>query len=205
MEGKMMTPKEYQILDFIRSFISKHRYSPTIAEIAKGIKAGSRGTVYRYLEQLASEGHLNINEGKQRNIELTQQGWCDAGRGFSLPLLGKIAAGKPIEAVLNREQVDFGDLLADDRYVLKICGDSMIEEGIHDGDLVICKHAERANNGDIVVALIDNAFATLKKFYRAEKDKVTLKPANAELQPVTYSSERVTIQGIMMGLLRFPS
>ncbi len=199
-----MTPKEHQILEFIRGFISKHRYSPTIAETAKGINANSRGTVYRYIEQLSQAGHLILNEGKQRNIELTPQGWGDPGYGFNLPILGKIAAGKPIEAVLHREVVDFKGLLGDDKYALKICGDSMIDEGIHDGDLVVCRHAQQANNGDIVVALVDNAFATLKRFYRADKDNVTLKPENKTLQPVTYAAERIIIQGIMIGLLRLP-
>ncbi len=200
-----MTPKEHQILDFIRGFISKHRYSPTIAETALGINAGSRGTVYRYIEQLSDAGYIVLNEEKkQRNIELTPQGWGDPGCGFSLPVLGKIAAGKPIEAVLHREVVDFKDLLGDDKYALKICGDSMIDEGIHDGDLVVCRHAQQANNGDIVVALVDNAFATLKRFYRADKDNVTLKPENKTLQPVTYAAERIIIQGIMIGLLRMP-
>lgn len=200
-----MTPKEHQILDFIRGFISKYHYSPTIAETAKGINAGSRGTVYRYIEQLSEAGYLMLNEDKkQRNIELTPQGWGDPACGFNLPILGKIAAGKPIEAILHREVVDFKDLLGEDKYALKICGDSMIDEGIHDGDLVVCRHAQQANNGDIVVALVDNAFATLKRFYRADKDNITLKPENKTLQPVTYSAERIIIQGIMIGLLRLP-
>lgn len=200
-----MTPKEHQILGFIRDFISKHHYSPTIAETAIGINAGSRGTVYRYIEQLSEAGYIVLNDNKkQRNIELTPQGWGDPAYGFNIPILGKIAAGKPIEAVLHREVIDFKDLLGEDKYALKICGDSMIDEGIHNGDLVVCRHAQQANNGDIVVALVDNAFATLKRFYKAEKNQITLKPENKTLQPVTYAAERIIIQGIMIGLLRLP-
>lgn len=197
-----MTPKEFQVLEFIRSFVSKHHYSPTVSEIALAIGMSSRGTVYRYLQQLAEGGHILMKQGKQRNIQLTQQGWCNHGQGLNLPLLGRIAAGKPIEAILNQEHVDLGMFVGDDRYVLKVYGDSMIDEGIYDGDLVVCQHAQRANNGDIVVALIDKAFATLKKFFRNESGQIVLKPANTELTPVTYAANRIEVQGIFLGLLR---
>jgi len=197
-----MTPKAHQILDFIRQFIRKNVFSPTITEIGGGIKLSSRGTVYRYLEQLEEDGYLVLHPGKQRNIELMPKAWSERVEDFSLPILGRIAAGRPIEAILNQEYVDFKDLSKKDRYVLKVCGDSMIDEGIFDGDLVICRHSQRADNGDIVVALVDNQFATLKRFFRKDKNKITLKPANDKFEPVTYNSDRITVQGIMEGLLR---
>jgi len=202
MASTRITPKGQQILEFIRSYISRHQYAPTIAEIAQGVSQKSRGTVHRYLQQLVEANLLKILPNQQRNLALTPQGWQNFQQELCLPLLGKIAAGKPIEAVLNQEQVDFSRLLDKEHYVLKVCGNSMVEEGIFDGDLVICRHAQQAHNGDIVVALIDSAFATLKRFYRDKIGQITLKPANAELSPVTYPADRVEVQGIFMGLLR---
>ena len=117
-------------------------------------------------------------------------------------MVGKIAAGEPIEAIEDHEVVDLDVLTGADRYALRVCGQSMIEEGIHDGDLVICQRQERAPNGTIVVALIDNESATLKRFQRNDDGTVTLIPANADYLPMTYEGRRVQIQGIFVGLLR---
>jgi repressor LexA len=201
-----MTPNAVKILKFIQQFVSQNQYSPTVAEMMDNIHLKSRGTIYHYLKELEAENQIMIKKGKHRNIELVSQlkrESSNESNALNLPLLGKIAAGKPIEAILNHEPINLRKLGGEGKYALKICGDSMIDEGIRDGDLVICRHTNTANNGDIVVALVDNAFATLKRFYLKE-NKVTLKPENTKFQPVTYNADRITIQGIFLGLLRLP-
>jgi len=200
----MMTPKLQQTLTFIQSYLREHGYAPTVAEIAKGIHIKSTGVAHRYITALADEGYLHLIPGKRRNIELTELSKAASNEeNFSLPLLGRIAAGQPIEAIPGVESIDLARmLLGNDRYVLKVSGDSMIEEGIFDGDLVVCAHATRANNGEIVVALIDDEAATLKRFYHDQKGNVILQPANANHAAMEFPAQRVKIQGVMIGLLR---
>jgi repressor LexA len=199
-----MTPNAVKISKFIQQFILQNQYSPTIAEIMNNTHLKSRGTIYHYLKELEAEKQIVIKKGKHRNIELVSQKKNNSFQSYTLPLLGKIAAGKPIEAILNHEPINLEKLGGEGKNALKICGDSMIDEGIRDGDLVICRHAHKANNGDIVVALVDNEFATLKRFYLKEKEnKITLKPENTKFQPVTYNADRIKIQGVFIGLLRF--
>ncbi len=194
----MLTRKLTQTYNFIQEFMREHRYAPTMAEIAEGIGIKSRGVVHRYVQSLAEEGLLSIIPGKRRNIRLIEQ-----GSNTAIPVMGYIAAGRPIEAATAPETIDIAyTLTGSERYALRVKGDSMIEEGIFEGDLVICEYAETANNGDIVVALVDNETVTLKQFYYAYNGTVTLKPANCTMQPMNYSAERVKIQGIMVGLLR---
>ena len=123
-----------------------------------------------------------------------------------LPLLGRIAAGQPIEAISDQRSVDIANIfLRENHYALQVKGDSMIEEGIFDGDVVVCKHANVADDGQIVVALVDDREATLKRLRRNQDRSVTLFPANPHLQPMTYPADRVQVQGIYVGLLRFLS
>ncbi|OGT31471.1 MAG: repressor LexA [Gammaproteobacteria bacterium RIFCSPHIGHO2_12_FULL_35_23] len=194
----MLTRKSKQTFDFIKYFIDKQNLSPTMAEIAKGIGVKSRGVAYRYVQHLVKEGLISLVPGRHRNIELLMPNLDE-----KIPLLGIIAAGKPIEAVSIPETVDVACLLLGaNRYALKVKGDSMVDEGILDGDLVICEHAKTAHNGEIVVALLDNEAVTLKRFYNNEDGTITLKPANALLQAINYPATRITIQGVMIGLLR---
>ena len=198
----MLTPKLKETYEFIQNYIQAHDYAPTMAEIAKGIGIQSRGVVHRYVQSLSEEGLLNIIPGKRRNIELTQS----SESSTEIPLLGRIAAGRPIEAVSTPETVDIAyTLLGSTRYALKVQGDSMVEEGILDGDLVICEYAETAEDGDIVVALIDNETATLKRLFNNKNGTVTLQPANSNLQPMLYEANRIVVQGVMVGLLRLTS
>ena len=200
-----MTPNAVKILKFIQQFVLQNQYSPTVAEMMDNIHLKSRGTIYHYLKELEAANQIIIKKGKHRNIELISQHRRESDENYTLPLLGKIAAGKPIEAILNHEPINLKRLGGEGKYALKICGDSMIDEGICDGDLVICRHTNQANNGDIVVALVDNEFATLKRFFLKEKEnKITLKPENTKFQAVTYSADRITIQGVFLGLLRLP-
>jgi len=200
----MITRSQRKTLEFIKSFLQQNEYSPTTSEIAKGIGIKSRGVVYRYLKALAEEGFIRLIPKRHRNIELLSKpsstGNHDVG---CLPLVGAIAAGRPIEAIPQQESVDVASIfLGPKRYALRVKGDSMIEEGIFDGDIVVCESTDHARNGQIVVALVDNEEATLKHYYQNQDNTVTLRPANERLQPMTFSRNRVEVQGIYVGLLR---
>ncbi|MBA2653469.1 MAG: repressor LexA [Gammaproteobacteria bacterium] len=193
----MLTLSQRKVYEFIQQFIQDHDYSPTMAEIAKGIGIQSRGVVHRYVAALVTEGLINITPGKRRNIHLINS-------ESVLRLEGKIAAGSPIEAIPENETLDIVNIfLGANRYALKVKGDSMIEEGIFDGDVVVCEYCNAPADGKIVVALIDQLEATLKRIKYDSDDTITLIPANSNLLPITYSRDRVTIQGIYIGLLRF--
>jgi repressor LexA len=193
----MLTVSQQKVYDFIQKFIKEHQHSPTMAEIAKGIGITSRGVVHRYVAALAQEGLINIIPGHRRNIQLLSPSNC-------LPLKGRIAAGSPIEAIPDNETLDIVNIfLGKNRYALKVKGDSMIEEGIFDGDIVVCEHCEDAADGKIVVALVDNQEATLKRIKYNSDHTITLIPANQKLKPMTYPEDRIAIQGIYIGLLRF--
>ena len=196
----LLTLRQMETLKYIESFIADHGYSPTTVEIAKGIGITSKGVVHRYIKALEKAGKLKTEPFRHRNIALVETEL--AANDTSIPLLGKIAAGKPIEAIQDQASVDIGVLAGKDRYALRVYGNSMVDEGILDGDLVICEHRELAPDGAIVVALIDNECATLKRFKRNQDNTVTLSPANAEFLPMNYPSNRVKIQGIFVGLVR---
>jgi repressor LexA len=194
-----MTPQQTKIIFFIREFIQQHGYSPSLTEIAQGIGISPKSIslISRHIHALAAAGKLNFHKEGYRNLSLPTP------ENFSLPVIGKIAAGSPIEAIENSQQLDLQALFHQDQhYVLEVKGNSMIEEGILDGDFVICKRTKHANEGDIVVALIDNQVATLKRISYKLKDKITLLPANAALKPSLYAPEQVQVQGIFTGLLR---
>lgn len=212
-EQNAITLSQRKVLQFLRNFFNRYNYSPTIAEIAAGIGIKSRGVVHRYLQALADTGFIKVTPGKRRNISLLQ---LHAG---CLPLVGKIAAGQPIEAIENVEWLNlYEKLFSEDKFLLRVQGGSMIEENICDGDIVICQKSSIASDGQIVIALIDQTYTTLKyikyskevssqRSQRSEKSKceeyITLMPANKEMQPKTYAAYRVQVQGIFVGLLRF--
>jgi len=196
----MLTQTEQKTYQFIKKFIAQHQHAPTTAEIAAGIGIQSRGVVHRYLKALVQSGYIRLLPNRHRNIVLNS---LERAKD-SIPLLGYIAAGRPIEAIQQTEDVNFKEIFTGpEQFALQVKGDSMIEEGIHDGDLVICRRSESARNGEIVVALIDAQEATLKRVqFNAEKNLITLIPANPNYQPVSYPSERLQIQGIYIGLIR---
>lgn len=194
----MLTKREQETLHYIQTYMSQYGRSPTVQEIAHGLGITSRGVAYRYLKGLETGGYVRIVKGRRRNIELLNEGLYQQ----SLPLVGRIAAGQPIEAIENPEVIRLEHLLCgNDHFALKVKGESMIEEGILEGDIVICKQAATAQNGDIVVALIDSTEATLKR-YEQTGDTVILHPAHAEMTPLRYPAAQVQIQGVFVGLLR---
>lgn len=198
----MLTLAQHRVFRFIKAYWSNNQYAPTTAEIAEGIGIKSRGVVHRYLKALEDHGYIRLAPNKKRNITLLAP--RQEAANISLPLLGRIAAGSPIEAVYDDESINVSEMfLSSDRYALRVKGDSMIDEGIHDGDIIICEHAEQASNGQIVVALIDRSEATLKRLKKNDDGTVSLIPANPEHETQIYASHRVTIQGLFIGLLRF--
>lgn len=197
----MLTLRENDALSCIESYIEKHGYSPTMEELASAMGIKSRGVAHRYVSALETAGRIEIIPKRHRNIKVVKTGVAANG---CLPLLGRIAAGQPIEAIPDRDAVNIANIfLKENRYALEVKGDSMIEEGILDGDIVVCEETQSANDGQIVVALVDNSETTLKRLRRNTDQTITLIPANSEYKPLTYECDRVIIQGIFVGLLRF--
>lgn len=196
-----MTKRQKEILDFIQDFFKKYGYSPTFREIGDSLGISSSATVHAHIENLRNKGYLKSDHNKGRSIELVRidDSWT---KTIELPLMGLIAAGEPIEAVENKETIAVPVNFVQDSantYVLQVKGDSMVDEGILEGDYVIVERNPSPSNGDVVVALLNNAYATLKKFYR-EKDRIRLQPANSKMKPI-YTRDPL-IQGIVRGVIR---
>ena len=196
-----LTDKQQLTLDFIQRYLATYSIAPKLQEIADGIGISSRGVAHRYVQALTDFGFVEIDNGKHRGIRLLKP---NPHRSEStLPLLGKIAAGKPIEAIPGEDQLDLRDFFGHNNFAVRVQGDSMIEAGIMDGDTVIIEFRETANNGDIVVALIDETETTLKRFKRSHKGRyIKLIPANKDMEEMVYEANRVRIQGILIGQLR---
>ncbi len=202
----MLTRSQQRTYDFIIAFIDEKGYSPTTTEIARGTGLVSRGVVYRYIKALVAENKITLIPNRHRNIQLARSPLIsDKFLSCEIPLKGLIAAGQPIEAIEQQDTVSLSHYFSqEDTFALKVRGDSMIDDGILDGDMVICRMASIAENGDIIVALIDQQEATLKRWQRLNDGVVQLLPANKALTPMTYSAERITVQGVFIGLLRLP-
>ncbi len=198
----MLTLSQQKTYDYIKQYIAERGYSPTTAEIASGIGISSRGVVYRYLKSLVEANKISLTPNRHRNIELISD---ESVSDYEIPLKGTIAAGEPIDAIEQQDTLSLKQYFnGDSNYALVVRGDSMIEEGIVENDIVICRRSSTADNGDIVVALIDNQEATLKRWHRVEGGNIKLIPANKNLTAKTYPEERITVQGIFIGLLRLP-
>lgn len=199
-----LTKKQSEILEFIRDFILDHGYSPTFREIATNFKLSSVATVHEHIDGLVEKGYLKRNSNEARSLELipADEDEINIGEVINLPLLGLIAAGKPIEAVANPEAIAIPANLVihrENSYVLQVKGDSMVDDGILDGDYVVIERNPSPENGDTVVALLDNAYATLKKFYR-EVGRIRLQPANPAYEPI-YVKDPL-IQGVVRAVIR---
>ncbi len=195
----MLTGLEEKVLEFITRYITQNGHSPTLIEIGDALEINSKGTIHRYVDSLIKKGHLHRDGRSWRGLRLTGE---QNKRLIILPFVGRIAAGKPIEAIPEQLEINFSDMLmGSDRYALEVRGDSMIEAGIFDGDYVVVRQTDTANNGDIVIALIDNGEATLKRL-RKHGDRVELIPANQSMAPMIYPADRVYIQGVVVGQVR---
>ena len=195
--------RQRQIVEFISQYIQKHGYSPTLKEIANSLGVSSLATVHEHLEALVKKGIIKKYEGSVRGIEVLDRKVGRGLDGIDIPHMGFIAAGKPIEPHSDTDttfQVSPSMISNKKRsYVLQVKGDSMVDEGILDGDYVVIEQREDANNGDIVVALLDNGLATLKRFFR-EATRIRLEPANSTMKPIFATNVRV--QGKVVGLIR---
>ncbi len=197
----MATDRDREIYDFVRAYVARHGYAPKLREIGQATGIRSRGTVHRHLRALESEGLLAIEPDVARGARL--KGRASAAPSYTLPLLGRIAAGQPIEAIEGQDEIDLSEFFVNrSRFVLRVQGDSMIEDGILDGDMVIVEKRETADNGEIVVALIDGLEATLKRLQKNRDGSVTLHPANSRLSPLRLSAARVRVQGVVVGQFR---
>lgn len=195
----MLTPLEQRILGFIRGFIARQGYGPTLLEIGTAMGIQSKGTVHRYVQALRDKGHLARTERGWRGIRLARP----PSHATTLPLAGRIAAGRPIEAIPQQEEIDLGAMfLGENRYALQVRGDSMIGVGILDGDTIIVERSDTANDGDIVVALVDTEETTLKRLRRLANGEIELIPENPSMSPMRYTADRVCIQGVLVGQLR---
>jgi repressor LexA len=203
-----LTKKQRQILDYVESFVETNGYSPSYEEIAEHFGYNSLATVHEHLTNLEQKGFLRKNYNKSRSLEVVRADLH--APALELPLLGQVAAGLPIEALeVGQETVTVPhDMVRrGENYVLKVRGDSMIDEQIRDGDFIIVNSRNTADNGEMVVALVTDGVtvggsATVKKFYREAGGRVRLQPANEMMQPMYFPADSVQIQGIVVGVIR---
>jgi repressor LexA len=197
-----LTRRQKEILDFLDRHISRKGYAPTIEEIGEHFGLSSLATVHKHLSNLQSKGLVKRDWNRSRALELVPTPVAVAA--VELPLLGRVAAGSPIEAITASETIFVPEDMVGrrDTYVLQVKGDSMIDEQIRDGDFVIVENRKHANDGEMVIALLDGDSATLKKIYREGGGMVRLQPANARVKPIVVDQDRLSIQGVVIGVLR---
>jgi len=192
-----LTKRQCEILDFIKGFIGENEYAPSYREIAKSLKLSSVATVAEYISVLELKGYLTKQNSCARALQLTPA-WDE--RTFEVQLIGRIAAGHPIEAIRTNETIDVPrDMMGPNIFALKVSGDSMKDDGIFDGDYVIIEKTNNPKNGDIVVALVDEDLVTLKRFFR-EKTRIRLQPANSNYKPIY--TRKALVQGRVKGVIR---
>jgi len=204
IRGRMqpLTKRQREILDYLNEFIQGHGYAPSLEEIGHRFSLSSLATVHKHLSNLQEKGFIRRAWNRSRSVELMPG--RGAGRAVEVPLLGYVAAGMPIEAVPGTESIAIPEALISgrrDTYVLRVRGDSMIDEQICDGDWVVVEDRKSADNGEMVIALVGGHEATLKKFYR-ENGRVRLQPANPAMEPIFVEPDAVQIQGVVVGVMR---
>jgi repressor LexA len=203
----MLTDRQRQTFNFIRSFIDENGYPPKLKEIGEHLGITSRGTVHRYIRALEDENLIRVSSGRSRGIALvddvSREEKNTSYHENTLPIAGTIAAGSPIEAIEDQQAINLNEFFVrPGRFVLRVQGDSMIEDGIFDGDMVIMESCQTARDNEIVIALIDQEEATLKRIINNQDGSITLVPANSSMKPFRYSAERVSIQGRIVGQFR---
>jgi repressor LexA len=203
-----LTKRQKEVLDFLVTFVNKHGYSPSFEEIAQALRLTSLATVHKHVTTLERKGFIRRGYNQSRSIEVTQlpkpvREQVMDRHTVELPMAGRIAAGRPLEAVEGSETFSLGEFArAGSNFVLQVKGNSMVEDHIMDGDFIVVEPSQVANPGEIVVALVGGDDATLKRFYREPGGKVRLQPANSEMQPLIYQAAEVKIQGRVVGVLR---
>ncbi len=202
-----ITRRQRQVYDFISRFVAENGYSPSFEEIGKGLELSSLATVHKHIGNLEKKGLLTRDYNRSRSIDLLPpkgrlKQAMSVNTAVVLPLLGRIAAGQPIEAVENPETISLADFVrSKEVFVLEVRGESMQDEHILDGDYVLVEKTRTAHNGEIVVALVDKNDATLKRLYR-EGENIRLQPSNANMKPIIVPAASVDVQGRVIGVLR---
>jgi len=195
-----LTKRQKQLIDYLNNYISEHGYAPTLAEVGAYFGLSSLATVHKHLHNLEEKGFIKRQHNHSRALEVSAADKADRGR---LKLLGQVAAGVPIEAVEGNETISVPDdfIRRDNTFCLRVKGDSMIEDGIRDGDYIIVEGRDSADNGETVVALLGNE-ATVKKFFREPGGQVRLQPANSAMEPIMVTEGELAIRGVVVGLMR---
>jgi repressor LexA len=214
-----LTKRQRQVYDYIAEFVQRQGYSPSFEEIGTGLGLSSLATVHKHISNLERKGLLRRDYNRSRSLDIlaprgrmktamqaaaAAAGMAQAGAAaaLSLPLVGRIAAGQPVETLENPESISLADITGSrDVFVLEVRGDSMQDEHIVSGDYVLVEKMKTARNGEIVVALVDNNETTLKRFYK-EGDHIRLQPANSKMQPIVLPAAAVQVQGRVIGILR---
>ncbi|HAK56681.1 MAG TPA: repressor LexA [Acidobacteria bacterium] len=196
-----LTKRQREILDYLDEFIQQHGYAPSLGEIGRRFGLSSLATVHKHLTNLQEKGFIRRSWNRSRSVELVPT--KVTARSLELPLMGYVAAGAPIEAVAAAESIAVPETLAgkQDTYVLRVRGDSMIDEHIRDGDFVIVEDRKTAENGEMVIALLGGTDVTLKTLFR-ENGRVRLQPANPTMQPIVIDAADLRVQGVVVGVMR---
>jgi repressor LexA len=204
-----LTRRQKEVMDYLASFIEKHGYSPSYEEIASGLGLASLATVHKHVQALEAKQYLRRNYNHSRSLEIGERYFAEekarrpAPAEALIPLLGRIAAGAPVEAIPNPESLHFSDFVGNENtFALQVRGESMIEDHICNGDFVLVEKADSVKNGDIVVALVDGAEATLKRYYSEPDGRVRLQPANASMAPIFVNPASLQIQGRVLAVMR---
>lgn len=202
-----LTKRQKEVLDFIAAFVQENGYCPSYEEIARGLTLASLATVHKHISVLEAKSYLKRGFNQSRSLELAPRYMQEMrranGPSGEIPLLGRIAAGAPVEAVEQHETLSFADFARNgETFALEVRGNSMIDEHICDGDMILLERVTQARDGDIVVALLSGSETTLKRFYREPGDMVRLQPANSNLKPYVVPARDVQIQGRLLAVLR---
>jgi repressor LexA len=198
----MLTHRQKEVYTFLKAYIEHHGVAPTYEEIRRHFGFRSYNSVFKHLKQLEARGYLTSRWKNKKQAFSLKEPVQASTTTTQLPLLGRVAAGEPIEALEDRDIVEVPEsfLGTGEHFALRVRGDSMIEDGIHDGDIILLRKQEDAENGQTVVALIDGE-ATVKRLYR-KGDSVELHPANSSMKPLIVEAKKVTVQGVVVGLIR---
>jgi repressor LexA len=205
-----LTQRQKQVLDFLAKFVEENGYSPSYQEIASGLGLASLATVHKHVLALETKHYLKRGFNQSRSLDLSPKYQQEERRrrggaapSFEIPLAGRIAAGTPVEAVAGRETLNLADYAGDaDTFALEVSGDSMIEDHICNGDVVLVERAGKVRDGDIVVALVRGEETTLKRFYRESETTARLQPANSAMPPILVPMADLQIQGRLLAVLR---
>ncbi len=206
--GMALTKRQKDVLDFIAGFVEENGYSPSYEEIAHALDLASLATVHKHISALAEKKYLQRGANQSRSVDITPRYMQEHRRqkqksALEIPLLGRIAAGVPVEAIEQQTTLSFSEFLGhSDNFALQVNGNSMIEDHICDGDMVLIERGVDFRDGDIVVALVSGTDASLKRIYREPRNMVRLQPANAAMKPMYYPASDVEVQGKLLAVLR---